>query len=299
MVERRTAVVDGRPTEVILPDVEWFEEAYREYASRFFSRWWMPEPGSPEFTIRTSRRMSETFGKTLFGCMDCGGFFRVKVEEATTPRPEHVGRDIRGGVWFPDRSEGYPWSAIAMGVKEFMPERVWRHVLVHEMVHLACYWNSLWAGEGHDGWFLDIADAIRADSGGEFDIQRYVPLDMVYDKEDVEAEGMSRGSDYGLALRAVAELDGRKFPVMWRCPSLEAAKSAIQSLYASRRAPFDGVPARLSSVSVYEFDRGNVGDRGNRHLVRARYSALPDLPGGFPAGMPGADDLPATGAKDP
>lgn len=294
MVGRRTAMVDGRPVEVFLPDEEWLAEKYEECSHRFFTRWKVPDISSGNILIRIVDEpiRGSAWGNAHFHCSECGGVFYCTVNEAPTPRPSHVEADSKGFVWFKSRSRGEPVSTVNIATCVPLPETVWINVLVHEMVHVACHWNGLWTGsDGHGGWFLDIADEIRESSGGSVDITPKVPLEFKAEKDEVEAESMESGKDFGFAVWANILTPRGKFPMVWRCPSLESAKSGARAIWKSREALFDSVPSRVVGLCVIEYDRGNVDDRTKRYLVAKRYRDLPEFPGTFPAPVPSNDEF--------
>lgn len=330
MVRRKTAVVDNRPTDVILPDSEWMAEKYREFSSRFFSIHKVPDVDSGIIGLSISGRMKRSWGMAYFYGSRCGGACKCKVEEAPSPKPSHVGRNVPGFVWIRGRSVGEPRMAIRMSGKSFLPERVWEGVLVHEMVHIACYWNGLWTGEGHDGWFVDISDEIRDASGGEFDIQRFIGREEMLARDDIEAESYVPGEDYGFAVEARLGMNGVQFhdnetagksdpvlcihgwrginTVLWRCASLDDAKRGITALRDSFRQPFSVGPGdrppmlsvdgskfkfmpRVVGFAIYEMKRDNVSDRSKRKAVRREFQKLARLPDSFPTPLPSKQEI--------
>lgn len=319
MIQRSTAIINGSPTEVMLPDEGWLEDLYREFSARFFLRWKVPDG----IAIKCVSGGGGTwYGRTTGFAEECGGLFSCTMDEAPTPRPRHSENgDALGAVWFRNRSTGEMEILIRIHTETPLPESAWRHIVVHEMIHAACYWNGLWTGDGHDGWFRDLADDIRDASGGEYDIGKFAPDSIRQDRDDVMAASQVPGRDFGFAVVARLGFRGTPFAsrkragpddyilrlcgwtgvtqLAWRCATKDEAMRAARQLMAVRGSPMVldfNSPAEVMrgrtrgirtptvvGVDVYECSRWNIENRDLRKELPEKFAGLAELPDHFPA----------------
>lgn len=107
-----------------------------------------------------------------------------------------------------------------------MPEYLYENTLIHEMCHVYCYLNGLWAGhQGHDGWFLMVAEKIKAASEGKYEI-----LARVSD----EASTLCREINDPPGIVVGLKLNGT-VPYAFRSPRITRATNAITSRFNSQK----------------------------------------------------------------
>lgn len=183
-------------------------ENYELFRQEYFSGVKMPS----SITLEPTTRMTRAWGKAWWHGV-CKRLYAHESGRLNSPdmnfdndflERSYIKRNIRKKMLV------YPDSAtyrIQLDVRDFLPEVVYEGVLVHEMVHICCYCNRLWAGEGHDGWFRKIGDYITKKSGGRYNIQRYISKDEVADRERIKGAVMTEDSNSGWVVKFVLSQD--------------------------------------------------------------------------------------------
>lgn len=177
-MERRKVQIDGVEIEVIRPDRIWLQENYELFLSEFFAGGRMPD----YIDLLTSTRLRGTWGwagwrgtyKWRYAFDRDDGVNGLESEEMGWHpglNGSYVHRNSKGKILLaPERAKYH----IKLKNVDWLPEYIYEDTLIHEMCHIFCYYNKLWAGEGHDGYFLRLAEYIKRKSNGKYNITRYV-----------------------------------------------------------------------------------------------------------------------------
>lgn len=219
-MERETRIINGKQLEVVKIDEAWMRENYELFRQEYFSDIDMPTAEEMHFLTNLGKysrrrwwgwaqveglRWQKMRGtETRYNPQIERGINSLKPGTMGFPTGSLQDRFIKRNLrsWVTGETKYGPYSeeygkdgkyTIAVDSTDWMPELLFEGVLVHEMVHIACFKNRLWQGgmESHDGWFRQIGEYVTQKSGGRYNIERYVT------KEESATRTEIRMSDNG------------------------------------------------------------------------------------------------------
>lgn len=133
----------------------------------------MPNENPPDLKI--NNRLKHCWGKAGWWRSKHGDTEKVNSWGSAKPVPaQYVTKEMQFPVWKWNGTysqEDCPRTTIHLRATKWLPEVLYENTLIHEMCHIYCYLNGLWAGEGgHDGWFRMISEKIKTATNGKYEI---------------------------------------------------------------------------------------------------------------------------------
>ncbi len=308
-MQRKIVNVNGKDLEAVIVDPAWMRQKYEQFRGMFFSTVRMPDVG--DISLEVSTRMKRAWGRA---------WWKDFVNRSTRQRAqydqnrdvisdetkdawgmkqkwlegEYVRRNIKCKI--PNNPDTLK-CRIQLNTREFLPEVVYEGVLVHEMVHVCCYCNRMWTGEGHDGWFRKIGDYITNASDGKYKIERYVSQDDI-DIRDMIRDGVTSASDkdgWVIRLHLDKPIDYHTRTKWFRTKSMWywisnvnqingfLAKASMNPDKFLNVNSLNFVDLGINSATIYEAIRSNISDPRKQNWVQyVRDRCLEGNPAGNP-----------------
>lgn len=278
-MQRKIVSVDGKELEVVKVDGAWMRERYEEFRLKYFSEIEMPTGRG--ISLVPTPRLGRVWGRAYVS-----GWARKSYEQDAGRLPDgtmgfqsgslegrYVEKRTRGFILTNPKEASYQ---IRLNTVHWLPEVVFEGVLVHEMVHIACYRNRLWQGlrNAHDGWFRKFGEYVTEASGGKYRIERYVSKEDIRQRDGIRRSIMSEDAESGwaVAFKVVGDeelpLSMQGYPYMWYwIPRYEQvngflarASMGMDFLDTGRSHPFSGF--RIDFATVFEVSPDNVENPG-------------------------------------